>query len=214
MDEITNNKDGFFKQVFRFDENSKGELMNIVQYIGIAILPVIILYKGLLRYIPDADERKSSVELSFELLLELLLMFIGLFIIHRIVIYVPTYSDIKYPEMSIMYIILSSMFLMISMQSKIGEKVSILTERIWEVWNGKRGAETNSGNANVKISQPISQPMTTMQQAPPTAVPPPTTQQTAVQLHQQMQQPMPMQYESFEPMAANEVLGGMSGTFW
>ena len=36
---------GFFKHVFNFDDDSKGELLNLVQYSTIALIPVVILNK-------------------------------------------------------------------------------------------------------------------------------------------------------------------------
>jgi len=47
-----------------------------------------------------------------------------------------------------------------SLQTKLGEKVSILVERVSELWNGKsedtKGKKKQNGSGNVKVSQPIS----------------------------------------------------------
>jgi len=48
-----------------------------------------------------------------------------------------------------------------SLQTKLGEKVSILVDRISELWNGKsdnknKNSKNGTSNGNVKISQPIS----------------------------------------------------------
>ena len=47
----TNGKPGFFKHVFNFDEDSKSEMTNIVQYAGLAIIPIVIMNKLMQNYI-------------------------------------------------------------------------------------------------------------------------------------------------------------------
>ena len=58
------------------------------------------------KYVPEADEKKGSVEILAEVLIQIIVMFIGLLMIHRIITYVPTYSGMEYPEFSIIFIIL------------------------------------------------------------------------------------------------------------
>ena len=44
-----------------------------------------------------------------------------------------------------------------SLQTKLGDKVNILVDRVMELWNGKTDKKTkNNKNSNVKVSQPIS----------------------------------------------------------
>ena len=48
LDELTKTnggKTGFFKHVFNFNDESKSEMLNIVQYAVLALIPVIILNK-------------------------------------------------------------------------------------------------------------------------------------------------------------------------
>jgi hypothetical protein len=60
--------------------------------------------------------------------------------------------------------ILSTLMIVLSLQTKIGEKVSILSERVYELWEGKSSTSNNNKNQknkntnqnNVKVSQPIS----------------------------------------------------------
>jgi hypothetical protein len=44
----------------------------------------------------------------------------------------------------------------LSLQTKLGEKVSILTDRVTELWEGKSN-DKKKKKGNVKVSQPISQ---------------------------------------------------------
>ena len=127
----------FFKHVFNFDDDSKSEILNILQYSVIAIIPVVILNKTMQQYVPEADDNKSSLEVSAEILIQIIVMFIGLLLIHRIITFIPTYSGAKYPEFHIVYIILAILMITMSLQTKLGEKVSILVDRISELWNGK-----------------------------------------------------------------------------
>lgn len=151
----------FFKHVFNFDDDSKSEILNILQYSVIAIIPVVILNKTMQQYVPEADDKKSSLEVSAEVLIQIIVMFIGLLIIHRIITYIPTYSGAKYPDFHIVYIILAILMITMSLQTKLGEKVSILVDRVIELWNGK--TDNKKKNGNVKVSQPISGQLATTQ---------------------------------------------------
>ena len=151
-------KKNFFKHVFNFDDDSKSELLNIIQYALIAIIPVVILNKTIGKYVPEADDKKGSLELSAEIIIQVIVTFIGLLIIHRIITFVPTYSKTKYPEFNIVFIILAILMITLSLQTKLGEKVSILVDRILELWDGKSDNKKNANNKqpNVRVSQPIS----------------------------------------------------------
>jgi hypothetical protein len=137
--------------------------MNIIQYSLIAIIPIIILNKLMQKYVPEADEQKGSLEILAEIVIQVMIIFIGLFIVNRIIYYIPTYSGLIYPEYTIFFNILSILLITLSLQTKLGEKVSILVERITDLWEGNTTNKQtknsqNKGNGNVKVSQPISQP--------------------------------------------------------
>ena len=107
MDSSDDSNKNFFKHVFNFDDDSKSEILNIIQYALIAIIPVVILNKTIGKYVPDSDDKKGSLEISAELIIQIIVMFLGLFIINRIIVYIPTYSGFKYPDFHIVYIILA-----------------------------------------------------------------------------------------------------------
>jgi hypothetical protein len=149
----------FFKHVFNFDDDSKSDILNIMQYSLIALLPVVILNKTMSKYVPEADDKKSSLELSAEIIIQIIIMFIGLLLIHRIITFVPTYSGVKYPDFNIVFIILAVLMITLSLQTKLGEKVSILVDRVIELWEGKQDDKKKNKNGkqtNVKVTQPIS----------------------------------------------------------
>jgi hypothetical protein len=160
MDSSDDSNKGFFKHVFNFDDDSKSEILNTLQYILLAIIPVVILTKTIGKYVPEADNNKGSVEVVAEILIQVIVTFLGLLLVHRIVTYVPTYSNTKYPDFHIIFIVLAILMITMSLQTKLGEKVSIIVERISELWNGKsedpKAKKNQKGSGNVKVSQPIS----------------------------------------------------------
>jgi hypothetical protein len=168
MDSSDDSKKNFFKHVFNFDDNSKSDILNIIQYALIAIIPIVILNKTIGKYVPEADNKKGSLEIVAEVLIQVIVTFIGLLIIHRIITFIPTYSNAKYPEFQIVYIILAILMITMSLQTKIGEKVTVLSDRILELWNGKTtsNSKKSNGKNNVKVSQPISGQMTGSLQGP------------------------------------------------
>ena len=168
-DSKLSSKLGFFKYLFNFDDTTKAELLNIVQYALIAFIPIVSLNKAMQKFVPEAEEEKSSVELLAEVLIQIIVMFISLFYINRIVTYLPTYSGTKYPEYSAIFNILSVLSITMSLQTKLGEKVGILFDRVTELWEGKSDdkKKKGKGKGNVKTSQPISGQNQNQQLPPP-----------------------------------------------
>jgi len=237
MDSSDDSK-GFLKHVFNFDDDSKYDILNIIQYAIIALIPVIILNKSMSNYVPEADDKKSSVELSAEIIIQIIVMFIGLLLIHRVVTFVPTYSGVKYPDFNIVFIILAVLMITLSLQTKLGEKVSILFDRLMDLWNGTDSSKKKGKSGNVKVTQPIAgqqqQQMggsitgQVMPQSQPTytdgtAINSLPTSSSTQQLpnydnmYKQQNTPLvnaatPGGMEGFqEPMAANEAFGGFGG---
>ena len=155
----TNGKPGFFKHVFNFNDDSKSDMMNIVQYAAIALLPVVILNKAMQRFVPEADDDKGNVEIVAEIIGQVFIMFLGILIIHRIITFIPTYSGSKYANFDVTNIILAMLVIILSLQTKLGEKVSIIVDRVMELWEGPKDTKKKGkkGQGNVKVSQPISQ---------------------------------------------------------
>lgn len=237
MSSLDTSKD-FFKHVFNMNEDSKSDMMNIVQYALLSVTPVVLLNKTMSKYVPEADESKGSVELGAEVVLQVIVMFIGLLLTHRINTFIPTFSGEKYPEFNIVYIILAVLMITLSLQTKLGEKVSILSDRVMQLWEGREGLTSQpakAGNNNVKVSQPLAQQQQqhmsqhqapqvhvcadnmAMNSTPISQLPmnpmntPPTTQTTTIannMMANSNQMQMPLQ-EGFEPVAANDGGAGM-----
>ena len=233
LDELTkatSGKPGFFKHVFNFNDESKSEMMNIVQYAVLALIPVIIMNKAMQKFVPEADEEKGSPELLAEIVGQVVIMFLGILIIHRIITFIPTHSGEKYADFSVTSIILAMLVIVLSLQTKLGEKVSIIVDRIMEVWEGPKDKKNGKkGQGSVKVSQPISQNQSmassmgsssmgsTSINSLPQQQP---TQQMPDYNNMYQQDSTPLVgaaspgMESFGPMAANEGIGSAFGSGW
>ena len=79
--------------------------------------------------------------------------------------YIPTYSEKTYGDVNIINIIPSILLISITMQSKLGEKVQILVDRLWDLYEGQTGSkkseQPNKGQSQnggqVRVTQPLSQ---------------------------------------------------------
>ena len=100
-----------------------------LQYIVIVIIPIVILLKLMKNYIPLENPDKGSIEITVEVLLQLFIIFIAFLFIHKLAVFIPTYSTIPYGKMNLIHIIIPVVFLLLCMKSSISEKLSILVER-------------------------------------------------------------------------------------
>ena len=230
----------FVDHVFRLDEQQQGVIINIVQYTLIGFVPIIVMLYLVRSYVPEPDDHKGSLMVLAEIIGQILFMFIFIYFIHRLITYIPTYSGYRYSEFNFTTIILGILMILLSIKTKLGEKVQILVERAVELfggessYNGGAGPAVATGGAggSVRITQPLSQPyaagmpggMVGGGMAPPNPVLTNTNRNTGTAdygLSQASQQPqnfnstysqnvgggMPGGMMSFEPMAANEVIG-------
>ena len=197
ISEIIKPDQGFISHVFNFDNKSKNELTNIIQYSILAIFPIVILNKTIQRFIPEADETKGSIEVLIEIILQLGLIFVGMFFIHRIITYIPTYSESKYENLSVVNNIISFLIIILSLQTKLGEKMNIIMDRILAFIDNSPNEKKSSEN-NQSYSLPI------------------LNTQNPIISNSQVQESSPAQSQFEEPefniMAANDALGGAFGS--
>lgn len=125
-------KTGFVGHVFNFDDNTKTMLLNLFQYVGLAIIPVIVLNKTIQKYFPAEDHKKPSLEIGAEVLGQLVVLVLGIIIIHRVITFVPTYSKKEYPTINLFCVLIVFLIILFSLQTKIGKKVNILVERVYD----------------------------------------------------------------------------------
>lgn len=227
---------GFFKQVFKLNEDAQGEVLNMMQYVAIGFIPAIIVIYVIRYYVPDPDDDKGSLTILAEIFAQTFGMLLGIYFIHRIIVYFPTYSGIKYERFHIVNILLVFVMVLFSIKTKLGEKAQILVERAVDMWSGNKaqgGPAQGQGQGQVRVTQPITGSMAS---GVPMTAPPPPPQLTnnraqmgmgnamsgmvkdfnamysggGPQQQQHQPQPQPMMDE---PMAANEAGWGNSSLF-
>jgi hypothetical protein len=240
MDGSDDSKESFIKHVFYFNDKSKADLLNLMQYSFISIIPIVLLNKLIAKFVPEADETKGSLEVSAEILLQIFVMMFGIYMINRFITFFPTYSGAEYANFNVVSIVIVILMITISLQTRLGEKFNILVERITELWEGKTSdtknnkKNKNNKNNNVKVTQPISgqQNMSSQSMAMNQAMysdgtsinslPNGDSQQLPNynNMHQQDNTPLvnaatpSMEGFGNTIMAANEVLGGSFGSSW
>ena len=150
-------KKTFFNHVFSQTEEGKAEILNVVQYSLLGVVPVLILNKLIQRFIPEADPDKSTLELLAEIFIQLIVMFCGIIVIHRIITYLPTYSGFKYENLTLTNVILAFLIIVLSIQTKLGIKVNILFDRANDLWNGTSSTDSKENvKRGVRVNKPIS----------------------------------------------------------
>ena len=161
MDNSDDSKKSFFKYVFKLDDEGKSEIMNLLQYSFIILIPIILLSKLLEKYSPPKDDTKGSLEISAEIIIQVIILMIGLYFINRIATFFPTFSGENYPKIDL---IVSALSVLIILPYNISEKINILTERIYDLWEGKTDKNTktktvtvNGKQVTVKVNQPTNQ---------------------------------------------------------
>lgn len=160
---IKNNHDdklGFINTVFAFDDDTKSEMLNMIQYVVLALIPSIIILKLIKNVAPEEDETKGSLEILAEILIQLSFMVLSIYFTHKAIKYVPAYSGVNYISGGDPTIyLLPFVILLLAMQTKIGAKTNILYERVVDLWQGKNEeafTTTQSGKKNkIKVSQPL-----------------------------------------------------------
>lgn len=146
----------FISHVFNFDGDTKDTLLNITQYTTIGLIPVVLLNKAVQRLFPEPDEDKTNLEILAEVVGQLVFMIIALMFVHRLITFVPTYSGAEYKEFNMFNMVLVFLVLMLSIQTRAGQKVNILMDRLIDYYEGKPASKKDA-------QQPQQQPV--LQQA-------------------------------------------------
>jgi hypothetical protein len=229
-----NNDEGFIKSVFPFDEAQKATLLNILQYTILAIIPIILLLKLIKNYVPEVDDDKGSLVILVEVVGQIFVMFLALYFIHKIIAYIPTYSKVAYGDVNLISVILPTIFIILTMQTKVGEKVQLLIDRLMDVYDGQTNSKKDDKNqkqVNVRVTQPISGQVHNAQISVSQA-PPPSQMTNMKSQTNEYSIPQTPNFNNMyagpetplvgaatpgmdmmqEPMAANDVLGGFFGS--
>ena len=213
-------KKSFLSHVFSTTEEGKAEVLNVVQYATLGVIPVVVLNKLVQRFIPEADSENSTLELSVEIFLQLLIMFCGVIVIHRIITYFPTYSGFKYDNLTLTNVILTFLIVILSIQTKLGIKVNILADRAYELWNGPQEnvKVSKKQQNNHVVSQADYYDMAAMNNTdslppPPIVTSKPSSNDSYNQMGGNTSTPI-NDLQMGGPQAANTVLGGSFGSYF
>ena len=76
MESSEDSKKKFMQYVFNFNDKTKSDLLNVIQYSILSVVPIVGLNKLIANYIPDVDDTKGTVEMIAEIIIQILVMFI------------------------------------------------------------------------------------------------------------------------------------------
>ena len=211
----------FFNYVFNFDDENKANMMNVMQYVLLALIPVIVVLKLVKHYVPEEDDSKDSLEILAEVVGQLTVIFMSIWFIDKMIRYLPTYSQVNYHKFNEVNFVLPFLIILVTMQTKLGAKINILFDRAMELWTGNTGARKLPNQSNVRVSQPIAGHHVSQADYLDNSVIPPPPQRMQVSGTTQindlptnhMQQQQNQYMMDMEPMAANGVLGGSFGSW-
>tara|TARA_Y100000992_G_C21255131_1_gene488091 strand:+ start:58 stop:732 length:675 start_codon:yes stop_codon:yes gene_type:complete len=214
-------KENTIGKIFNFDEDTQSEVLNVMQYSLLSVVPILLLNKSVQKFIPEADEEKGSVEVLAEVVAQIAFMFLGIFMIHRLILAVPTYSKIKYQDFHVTNIVLGFLVIVLSLHTKLGEKTNILIDRLFDMIEGKKPEQEGNqnqnngggGGGNTIITQGLQQARQPTQAQNMVNSINGGAGQSFDQMYGGPQNPLVnAQLPQDNLMAANEVLGGSFGT--
>jgi len=152
----TEKSEGFLKYMINFDEQQKGELLNMLQYTVLCIIPIIVILKIIKNYVPEENDDKGSLEIFAEVVAQILFIITSIWFINHLIRYLSPYSGVSYHKFNETNFILAFMLILITMQTKLGAKINILVDRVMDLWNGRQESNDHKNvNTNVKITQPL-----------------------------------------------------------
>jgi hypothetical protein len=135
MDEEYTQKGGevesFFSYMIQLSQKDKSELLNIVQYITLAIVPISLVVKLMKMYLPPFDDYKGSLELLMEVILQLVALLLLFWFIHRFIVFIPTYSKESYSSLNVFHFIIPFIFVLFTLDTTISKKASLLLNRVF-----------------------------------------------------------------------------------
>ncbi len=141
----------FINYLLTLDQENKKDILNIIQYTILGIIPIILILKAVKHFVPEEDESKGNLEIILESLGQIIFMIIALWFTDRLIRYFNTYSGKEYQSFNSINFILPFLLIISTMQTKLGSKLNILVERTINLW------KQNNGNTNQKnIMPPIS----------------------------------------------------------
>ena len=128
--------------------------MNMIQYLLLAIIPLTFFNNLICSFIPEVDESKGNFDLLSEIVLHLILTILSIYLVNRIITFVPTYSGRTLDNVN--FINIALVLLMFNRKSKT--KLDVLFKRVKAMWDGEEPENKKKSKGKqpvVKVSQPI-----------------------------------------------------------
>ena len=139
----------FFTHMTSFDKNQKAEYMNMVQYGFLALIPILLINKGIGELFSPNTEDKTTIELSLEVSVQLFILISSIYLVHRLVTYIPTYSEIPYSGIDFIGTVLGFILIIFSFQTHVNEKAQLIFQNVYSMVTGHVSEERKIGRAHV-----------------------------------------------------------------
>ncbi len=146
---------GFIEYITEFNEDTKCELMNMIQYAILAIVPILLLLKAIKNYVPEEDDSKGSLEILAESIGQVVVIVVSIWFTNRLIRYVPTYSGCEYLSFNPVNFLIPFILILTTMQTKLGAKLNILLDRTSNYLMGEEENVAPKKKARIKVSQPL-----------------------------------------------------------
>lgn len=201
---IGGNNESFFSYMFTLSQKDKMEMMNIVQYIGLALIPIILLVYLMKLYLPSFDPYKGNIEILVEVLIQLVVLIVFFWFVHRFIMFIPTYSKENYSNMNVFHFIIPFLFILFTLETNVSKKVNLLLNRVM-IYLGLEKEHMQDVNIEEEIYTPPSiTPSIPLPNPEPINQPYPqnTKEETTGKIYRRNE---PILEQG--PMAANEALG-------
>jgi len=204
----------FVNYMFSMSDGEKVEIINMFQYVILAIIPILVIVRLMQNYIPPLNNKKATIEIAIELIVQLVVLFGLFFFVHKLIAFIPTYTKQQYQNVQFLPLVLPLLFVLFTMDKNFGEKAQLLLKRLLVMIGINKenfeGADLEEEEANQKkvstqvAGQTCGQQMLPPQMSNPVMMEPPVRKSDKAQPPQQQ-----YQYVIQEPAAAN-YFGGYS----
>ena len=204
----------FVSYMFSMTDGEKVELINMFQYIILAIIPIIVIVRLMKNYIPPVSNTKGTVEIAVELVVQLVVLVSFFFLIHKLILFVPTYTKQNYPSIQFFPILLPLLFILFTLDKNVGEKAQLLLQRGLVLLGINKenfeGADLEEEEQKQgQVSQNVAGQVCGQQMMPPQMSNPVMMEPPVRKSDKQQPQQYQQQYGIQEPAAAND-FGGYS----
>ncbi len=200
----------FFEYITSFNTKEKNQLLNLLQYGGLCVIPLLIVLKLMKQYIPTSDPFKSSTELLIEVIIQLLVVIVAFFFVHKLVLYVPTYSKVDYDNISLLSMILPLFFLMFTLDTNISEKLNILFDRLLIMIGIKKEGMEEKNHENDENRPQLTQNSVGQCGSQTPLVNPPVFENRLIDGHPTKREVDTTMTSQMMPQGGNDMMGGMN----